>query len=617
MGKKVRNKRTYAKENSRKQKRSKGNIKSKFRRKEGYLGFLKFMAEHRSLTIAVLVIIGIAFFPVLGNEFLNFDDKKFIYDNLLIIGFPSLHDFFSEQLFTPHYKPLVYLSWRLEYLLFGIDPVFFHLNNLILHLINSLLVFYIFHRILRLYFGDKQLVYLSAFAALLFAVHPMKVESVAWAVERKDVLFSFFYLLAIVSYIKFISKEKGVGWLWLSALFYLLSILSKAPGVTLLAAYFLLDFVSKRKFNTNLLLEKIPALIVFLIALTLYGYIFQSDPQLSRLVGGVVGSSDSIQYPVNLQEMPSLYRRFLIINYRFWAFTIHLIAPVKLSIIYPRYTLLSEIGQFIHMIPLLTLGLIYLTWKMIANYRIIAFGLLLYFITLSPALAFAETGTNFLSDRYTYIPSIGLILAVVSALYYLFDHKLFGMTGMAVAVTGVFLFLVVTFGRVKDWKTTVTIFSDTIEKYPESFMAYNNRALIYRRTGALDLALQDYSKAIELVPSYHEAYINRGNIYFDQRKDNLALSDYAKAIEIAPNDARSYSSRGALLATQGKYQAALTDFNKALNLRPAFKDALSNRIKLFDVIGRKQDALNDINKYYEIFGRDPEIVQIENEILRK
>ena len=216
--------------------------------------------------LLLILITFVAYNRILNNDFVNFDDDRLIYNNEKIINDNvPITECFEWGFRAPHYKPLTLLSWRAEYQLFGKNPLVFHLNNLILHILNTLLVYLISIFLLSKINILREKLNLTAFIiALLFGIHPLHVESVAWAVERKDVLFSFFFLLSWISYLFYLKKNKFY-FIILTSIFYLLSMLSKSMGITLIAVLFLTDFYFGRKIFKKEILKKIPIILVFLL----------------------------------------------------------------------------------------------------------------------------------------------------------------------------------------------------------------------------------------------------------------------------------------------------------------------------------------------------------------
>ncbi len=563
------------------------------------------------LMASLVVVTAIVFSPILNNEFLNFDDNVLIYENPVVAnnGDFSFKDIFSSKLFMPHYKPLVFLQWNLEYRIFGFDPFYFHLHNLLLHLLNVILVFFIAKKLIKRFSVPENFsIYSAFFIAIIFAIHPMRAESVAWATERKDVLFSFFFLLSSWFYIKYTENSKKFIWLGLSVLFYVLTILSKSMGITLLAVLFLYDFLYDRKLNTRLFIEKIPHLIVFLIAFYLYGLFSKFGQEASGLSVGIVNQGFDY-YPENFKNLNPFYTRILIINIRLILWIAHLIFPYSLSAIYPKKEILESLGNFIHIFPLITLGLLALSIRVIKKYKWFAFGLLFFIITISPAIAIAEEGISvFLSDRYTYMASIGIIMIVVMALTRLASKKNNKMLLIVPMSIVALLFSVVAFGQNKVWNNSETFWTNVISVSKNETSAYNGRGKYYRQQNDYDKALIDYNKAIECDPENYKAYTNRGKIFFDRGKYKESINDFSKTIELDPNYFEAWSNRGAAYATIKNYSKALSDIDKALEIKPNHSNSFKNRALVYMELGENKKAIDDFNTYQKLTGKDANII---------
>ncbi len=563
-----------------------------------------------SLMAILVVVTAIVFSPILSSEFLNFDDNVLIYENPVIAndGDFSAKEIFTSKLWMPHYKPLVFLGWNIEYRIFGFDSFYFHLINLLLHLLNAALVFIIIRKLIKRFsVPEKYSLYASFFIALLFAIHPMRVESVAWAIERKDVLYSFFFLLSSWFYIKYTENNKKYAWLGISVLFYLLVILSKSMGITLIAVLFLFDYLMNRKINTRLFVEKIPHLIIFLIGFYLYGLFSDFGTQASGLSVGVVNQGFDY-YPSNFDNLSSFYTRILIINIRLVLWIAHLIIPFSLSAIYPKQEILEALGSFIHIFPLITIGLIAVAIKYIKKKNWIAFGLFFFIITISPAIAIAEEGISvFLSDRYTYMASLGIIIIVVVG-FTLFiskwNNKMYLILPLA-AVSLIYSILTISYN--KKWHDSEVFWTNVISVSENETSAYNGRGKHYRHQNKYDLAYKDYTKAIECDAKNHKAYSNRGKILFDTGKIDESIVDFTKTIELDPEYFEALSNRGAAYASKGQYDKALVDINKALEIKPDHSNSYSNRGIIYMQQNKLQESIDDFSMFQKLKGFDPDI----------
>jgi len=551
---------------------------------------------------ALMLITFIAYTPVLNNEFISFDDNELIVRHELVAGGSdvSIKEIFTNKryIYRPHYKPLVFLMWNLEYRIFGFNSTVYHLNNLILHLFNVLLVFLIVFRLSSNFNidNDKKNL-LSFFIALLFAIHPLHVESVGWATERKDVLYSFFYLSSILLYLKYTGDKYRVKWLIPSVILYGLAILSKSMGITLIAMLFIIDFVQKRKFNLQSFKDKIPYLIIFIVGLYLHGLLTDFGRHATGLSAGIVDKGFS-DYPSNFDGLPSFYIRILILNIRFILWIAHIIVPIKISAVYPRAEILESLGVGIHIFPLITILLFVSAIYFRKKAAWFLFGLLFFTIALSPALAIAEKGISvFLSDRYTYISSIGIFIIAVVGFYHFASQQKIMKIFTPVLVIILLIFFVSTFRYVNVWETSETFWSNVIKVSKNNASVYNARGKVNRDKGNYEQALADYDKAIELDPAFYKAYHNRAKIYFDQQRFDEAIENYSVVLEFNPRFYEAVSNLGIIYASQQKNDLALEMLNRAMDIKPDHLNTIRSRGMLYEQMGEYDKALVDFIIY--------------------
>ena len=609
-------------------------------------------AEGQRLYLGALVVLTlVVFFPVFGHEFLNFDDDILLYENLQITQNQSVSILFQEKLWSPHYKPLVYLSWLIEYKLFGLNPTVFHATNLLLHIANVLLVFLCTRTLFaRIKWGKKtQRNNYAWLVAALFAIHPMRVESVAWIAERKDVLFAFFFLLGLLSYLKYLgAKLPNKKWLALSALCYLGSILSKSPGIMMLPILFILDYVCRRPISKKLLLEKIPHFAVFLLALVLFGVLFTPEKFVVGLVEG--GELVSLQMPSNLSGLSPFLTKILVINWRLWAFFLHLIIPINLAAIYPRLAILEVPGALIYLMPILTILVAYLIFKWRSTKPFLIFSFLFFLIAILPAIALAETGTNTLSDRYTYLPGYGVFLLLALSIRALLDRRpsinrrWWQISGALIVILSIACHF-----QVRVWKNSETLWTNAIEKYPNNPFAFNGRASHYLETGDIPKAQQDlehltqlspdfhqgflnlgrvyrmqkqyakalemYNRAIALNSEYAEAFVNRGNVYLDLKNLDQAEKDYQRCIEIQPTNLHAITNLGSLYAMRKQLDLAMKQFSLSLSINPQFLNALKGRTLVQTEQGLKSEALMTLDQLLAIDPTNQEMLILKSQLM--
>ncbi len=542
-----------------------------------FIGFLIPITKKHQIILSICLILTVTFIsfsPSLENDFVNWDDDSYVTENPLImeLSWSSIKGIFSQYLMG-HYHPLTLLSYALEFHFFKLNPFAYHLTNLILHLMNALLVFLM---ILMLKGG----ILTSLVVSLLFGIHPLHVESVVWISERKDVLYTFFFLGSLIAYLHY-SKTKTARAYLLSLFLFVLSLLSKAMAVSLPVILFLCDYFLGRKWDRKGLIEKIPflatALFFGLIALSAHGSSQSAVPR-------------SPSSPINI---------VLVMSEAFVFYVSKLILPLHLSAFYP-YVKGDDPWLFVY-VPVLVGGLIGGFFLIRAGKcRNITFGLLFFLTILLPILPL-----KVVADRYTYVSSIGLFFIFGEGVSWLTSRiskesrwiNALVMAGL-IGILGTFSFL--TWERGQVWKESVTLWDDVLKKYPNFPKAYLNRGQGYSDRGEYDKALSDYTKALELNPRYAEAYYNRGNVHRKREEFVQALSDYTKALELNPRYAEAYYNRGNVYGRREEYDKAISDYTKAIEFNPQYLEAYMNRGTTYLFKEEHERGISDFKKAIEI-----------------
>ncbi len=531
----------------------------------------------------------LAFAPVLQNDFVNFDDIRLITGNPLVINGRDvmMKDFFLKNLYSPHYKPLVFLSWNIEYRLFGLNPKVFHLNNLLLHICNVILLWFTFRQFLSQYLtggrkrsaGEQQWFQqgVPLVVSLLFALHPLHVESVAWASERKDLLCAFFYLLSLLCYLKYVQVKK-TAWLILSAISYLMVIGSKSMGITLLAILFLADSVLGRKFSPRLIPEKIPHLAVFFAGLFVYGLFGHFTSYANGLTQGIIIPGHG-SYPTHLDGLSPLYLRWMVISTRIMLWLQHIIIPVKLSPLYMQDTILENLGYSIHLLVPALMVLTGVIFGVRKKAPYLFNGFLFFLITLSPALAIDERGVGvFVPDRYTYIPMIGVLVMVTGIARHVFLANARVRYLAFITLACVLLFYGSSSLRLcRVWQNGESLWSHALERYPEEAAAWNGRGNYYNENKDTLRALHDFNRAIALDPACYWAYNSRARIWCGMGELDSALQDYLLITKVDPWFTEAFANLGAVYGMKGQYALALKALERADRLKPSDPDILLNR----------------------------------------
>jgi protein O-mannosyl-transferase len=501
-----------------------------------------------------LLFTGFLFRNSLHAEFLSYDDTENVVNNLSIqnLSINSIGSYFSSvNLYM--YTPITTISYAIDYQIDGLNPFYFKLTNLLLHLINIILVYILSFQLLK-----KN--NLAIFVAIIFALHPINTDTISWISTRSNLLATLFFLLSLISYHAYISKP-ALKFLILSFVSFALSILSKSSGIMLPFTLFLFDYLYHRKLNYKIILEKIPFLFLS-IAIGLLTLYFRTD-------------SGNPQAPVEY----SFFDRFFLISYSLTSYVIKVIFPFHLSEIY-AYPI--KTGNFLPIIYYLSFALIILfiiAIDKLKNYRReIIFGFIFFLlniiITLIPIL---EDG--FLANRYTYLPFFGLFFITIKTYELIISNYQKSKVYFSVlAVACLIIFSSYTYQRSMHWKNTLTLFNRVIEKEPDAAFAYNSRGIAKYMLNDLEGSFSDYNKAIQLYPKYSSAFYNRGIVFNARKEFENAYKDYTRAIELNPNFASSYLARGIIEMEVLKNDSmAICDYNESIKNNPSFPQAYYNR----------------------------------------
>lgn len=515
--------------------------------------------------------------PMLKNGFTNWDDDFYVLNNLLLRG-PDWKGIFWQPVVS-NYHPLTVISLAFNYRISGTDAFSYHLFNFILHIINTGLVFYFIWLI-----SDKK-IWVAVLSALIFGIHPMHVESVAWISERKDLLYSLFFLAALIQYWRYIQTGKMLRY-WLCFLLFVLSLLSKPAAVILPLVLFLLDYWKNRAYSTKLLVEKIPFFLgsVIMGILTLY-------IQSQKAVAGLD------LYPV--------WERVFFACYGIMIYSFRFIFPLTLSAFHP-YPDTHQLGPVILLSPLFVGGLGILLWYFRKN-KLVIFSILFFIVNLLLVLQLVAIGNTLVAERYTYMPYIGLAFLGAMWLnnYISKAGQKYGWVAVGIIT---FVFGLLTFQRTKVWHDSITLWTDVLSHYPNRPVPCTNRANAYFQM-AMDpahaseandyyaKALEDCRVALTANPAHVAGYENQGIVNLNLLRYKEALADGEAIIRLAPDKKEGYLIRGKALANLGQPEKALADFNKCIALYPADDDAVYSRGAVIgNTFQNYQAALADFDK---------------------
>lgn len=536
--------------------------------------------------VAAVMITFLCFTSALNNKFVNWDDDRNFYENPLVQHIDEKNFWENTKtIFSTcvigNYNPLPIWTFAIEKRIFGFEkPYFWHLNNVLLHLICVFLAYRI-----ALFLGIG---WRGAFlTALLFGIHPMRVESVSWVTERKDVLFGAFYLAALLQYIKYKLDQKSSRWIWMT-LFFTLSLFSKIQAVSLPLSMMAVDYFMDKKWDIKSILNKIPFLLLSL-AFGLYGIHTLKE----------FGSLATVEDTTNF----NFIQRLFVGAFSFTIYLIKLIFPFRMSPLYPYPNNFPWYFYPSMLIAPAVLYTLYVSYK--KEYKTIFFGLAFFIVNIVFLLQILGAGQGYLADRFTYIAYLGFFII---AGYYLDNYltENSDKINLVYSVGGVYLFIFafMTFQQNKIWENSATLWTHVLKYYKQTTLPYGNRANYYRDNKMYKEALADYNATIKMKDAQPQAYNSRARLYFDIAKNRdtllLALNDYNKAIQYDPKDGEFRVNRGATYARLGDIEKAIEDFNEGLKLKPDHAVGYLNRSIMHQNTGRIDLALQDIEQYLKL-----------------
>lgn len=571
--------------------------------------FDKFSVHQKYSMLAVLMLIILTlviYWPVQNYDFISFDDSMYITKNGHVqsgITLDGLKWAFSTKYFGL-WHPVTWLSYMLDYQLYRFNAGGYHWTNVIIHIFNSVLLFFLFRTL-------TGAVWRSAFVAALFAIHPINVESVAWIAERKNVLSTFFWMLTMLFYVRYVKKPDWKRYLPVF-ISLALGLMSKPMLVTLPFVLLLMDYwpLNRNAMNTRnetdprltldagkeklsfLILEKIPLFILSAISIG----ITISTPQSTSLpqFEGTINSG-FIQRIHNVIFSYAVYLKKL-----FW--------PVDLSIPY-LYLHIPPWQIFLSAIVLIVITIF--VCKYFKKYPYLPVGWLWYLGTLVPVIGIVQIGEHTMADRYAYVTFIGLFIMIAWGAEQIASKNIILKKIFVVASVLIMIFLTVaTYNQLKPWANTVTLFEDTLKKDPNNYVAYALLGQELVKNGENEKALYYYDMTLKLTPGVYSAYINKGLILqrlgrrheaiqifkeaipFDKssvaayysigmlycQENNLdeCIAYSLKAIEKQPDYVKAYNLLGIALIEKGKIREGIVQFEKALRIDPYNKNAQKN-----------------------------------------
>ncbi|MCU0391419.1 MAG: tetratricopeptide repeat protein [Thermoflexibacter sp.] len=555
------------------------------------------MKREHYLLLGLVIIVFAVMSPALNNEFVNWDDEVYITKNEVIkqVPFSNLEDIFTKKI-NGFSVPFTLLSFQIEHYLFGLNPLPYHLANLLLHLLNVVLVYFF---VKKLALGSN---YLALFVALLFGIHPMNVESVAWVTERKDLLYSLFALLSINYYQSLSSYDKRLfndKRYWLSLLFFAFSLLSKPQAIFLPMILLLIDYV--RDIPSNNTTFSIQDLKKFLLK-----HLFYKIPYLAISISTGLYLVFNVGAKVSDKTQDYSFLEKLIFSfYQVGLYLTKLFFPFYLNNFY-EYPLKN--GDFYPIIfyitPLILIGLAILFFWKFRNNKIVVFGLLFYFFNIFIFLQVFSVNTAIAYERFNYLAYIGLFLIIISYLQQIKFNDILKIGAFAYLLLLGFL----SFQRCKIWQNNITLFADMAKKNPNDIdankIALKNLGDEYMTKKQYTEAIEKYTQSLSKDPLYEQAYLGRAYTFFITQRYREAITDYNKALTLPnmtqENVLQILFNRGTSLMNLGSYDIAVQDFSKIIQINPAFVAAYLNRAFCFIKSEQMENGKADYEKVLQL-----------------
>lgn len=548
----------------------------------------------RGIALIIAVITFLVYLPSLQNGFVNWDDHRYVYGNQHIrVIDKEFIKWASTAIVVGHWHPLTMFSHALDYTLWGLNPSGHHLTSIIIHSLNTGLVFILATLLARSAMERSshiKVLIIGAASAIFFGIHPLRVESVVWVSERKDILSAFFFFISLILFICYVGSQPRKKLHYLLSLFsFILSLLCKPIMVTMPVILLLLDFYPFRRVGGNkplkiktLLIEKVPFFIL--------SAVFSVITIQVQHIEGALRVENAFPLPVRI-----------LVAVRAYAFYLAKLAlPFNLAPDYPyprEINLLSMeyLGSFM-LIALLILSSFLLLKRNAALSAAVSY----YFVTLLPVIGLIQVGEYAAADRYTYLSTLGPILILgisISKLYSSRDQILYKVI-LVSSLTFLVLFMSIkTVRQTRIWKDSITLWSHEIKLYPDSaFVAYGNRGVAYYEIGMYREAIDDYTAAVNINHYFVPAYNNRGNAFRMLGDLDKAISDYTKAVEIRPTYADAYYNRGTALVDVGRFSEAIKYLETAIKLNPMNASAIYNIGVVYVKTGETEKGLEHLRK---------------------
>ncbi len=537
-----------------------------------------------SISLALLVLVFTIYLQVRHFPFIAYDDPEFLLNNPhLRHGLtPSSIAWALTTGYAANWFPLTWLSYMLGVDLYGLSPGWHHLTNVFLHALNTLLLFAVMRRAT----GAR---WLSAWVALLFAVHPLHVEAVAWVSQRRELLSGLFWLLSIWAYLAYVRRPRLAAYLLL-VLAFACGLMSKPMIVTLPFALLLLDYWPLGRWGTvplrRLILEKLP-----LLALSAAASV------VTLLVQQHAGATSTLaEVPFGFRIENALLSYLAYLFQFFW--------PVRLAVVYPYATetpVWQAIGAASALVSITALAVFHRRQR---PYLLV--GWLWFAGILAPVIGLVQVGVQSRADRYMYIPLVGLSIVAVWGMAEIAGRLVrsrpaaAALAALACGACGV-----VAWSTTANWRDSVTLFRHAVATTTNNWPALTTLSQVLLTDHRTDEAMPYITEALRLRPNLAEARINYGAALSEQGNFDAAAAEYRRALELDPANPDAHEGLGVVLTQKGQFPEAFANLDAAEKSRPADADMHYNLGRLYGVSGRTDLAVAEFLETVELQPEDP------------
>ena len=531
------------------------------------------------IPVLIVLVTSAAFLPALQNQFLRWDDHKNFLGNPHYRGLGWMHLRWMWTTHLGHYIPLTWMTLGLDYVLWGMNPLGYHLTNLLLHAANAVLFYFVAFRILGLGLpdpGDRRqadLVLSAGFAALVFAIHPLRVESVAWVTERRDVLSGLFYLSAILIYLRTCERgERGRGWYWAAVGLFACALLSKSMVVNLPIVLLILDVYPLRRLGgatgwwsepaRRVYVEKIPFVLLATAAAAI-----------------AVMAQLSVHAAASLAQL-SVPGRVAVSAYGLSFYLWKMVVPLNLSPLYPLSPIVNPWAMPFVLSYTMVLAITAIALALRRRVPGLPAAWSAYVVVLLPVLGIFQSGPQIAADRYTYLASLGWAILAGACLLFCWRISRTSTTGTptTLPIAGVAICVVaglgvLTWNQVHIWHDSERLWTYTVAIHPNSSLAQFSLGIVLSAQGKPTEAIEHFQKGLQLRPDEPSAHTNLGVALIQQGKLADAIEHFRQAVRIYPDDALAHTNWGSALIDLGKPSEAIEHYSKALRITPGLAEA--------------------------------------------